>query len=325
MIVSKTPLRVSFFGGGTDALKYIEGSGWGAVLSTTVQSYVYVAISRNFYGNVRAYYTGAFEAVKNVGELQNKYIREILKSAGIENGVDVYVTTDSVAKGGGLGGSAALMVGLLNSAHAFMGKRKGPAELEAEATRLGTDKNGIGDTTGRQDQAAAAFGGFNVMKFFRDGRVEAEPLKCGRETLGTLEGRLVQFYLGGSRSASEILFRQEKKIADELELRTELRSQVDVGRRLLEAGKLDDFGKLLNGAWELKKRISGVSNPEIDKYYASALKAGALGGKLSGAGGTGFLLFYCPDGTKDGVRKALSGLKEVSLKFEPRGTTLATV
>jgi len=325
MIISKTPLRVSFFGGGTDALKYIESAGWGAVLNTTIQNYVYVTITNNFYGNVRAYYTGAFEAIKNVSELQNKYVREIMKEDGISGGVDICVTTDSVSKGGGLGGSAALMVGLINAAHAFNGKRKDAAFLEAEATRLGTDRNRIGDTTGRQDQAATAFGGFNVIKFFKDGRVVVEPVKCDKKTLALLESRLLQFYLGGTRSASELLFKQETKIADEMELRTKMRDQVDAGRKLLEADKLDEFGKLLDEAWKLKKKIGGVSNPDVDKYYDKAIKAGALGGKLSGAGGTGFLTFYCPDGTEKAVRKALVDLKEIKLKFEPSGSKVIEV
>lgn len=294
----------------------------GAVLSTGIDRYMYLSSHRFFEpGQIRAKYSQT-ETVEKVSELKHPIIRTALEVMGIHGGIEISSIAD-VPSGTGMGSSSSFTVGLLHNLAVWSGRYLSKDELARMACEIEIEK--LGEPIGKQDQYAAAFGGLNLIEFMPDGSVRVEPQHMAQERKTVLESRLLMYYTGTQRSASAILSEQKQNVAqkDKFAALSEMVSLVYELRKVLYGGDLDDFGRILHQNWELKRALaSGISNGAIDQAYDAALKAGALGGKLLGAGGGGFLLFYCREECQAAVNHALSGLRPFAFRFENEGSKL---
>ncbi len=324
MIISKTPLRASFFGGGTDFKDYYENSsyGYGSVISTALNMYVYIMVCKRFDSHIRVCYTKN-EFVDSVDQIEHNIIREALKIVGIENGIDIVYSADIPlsSAGVGLASSSALAVGVLNALYTYKGEYASPEKLARMACEIEIGR--MGNPIGIQDQYACAYGGFRVYKFWADGKVSAMPVSASREHIKALQDKLMLYYTGLTRISSEILAEQKENIADKNTVLDQMLEMVDDAEKIISKGNLDQWGEMLDEAWNLKRSLaSKISNPDIDFMYERAKNAGATGGKVLGAGGGGFLLLYVPDESKENVRKALKDYKEVDFEFENEGSRI---
>lgn len=324
MIITRTPFRVSFAGGGSDLPSFYRRHD-GCVLSMTINKYMYVSIHPTFNRDETVVKYSKTEIVHNVREIQHPIARQLLLDYGID-GVEIVSTAD-VPAGTGLSTSSAYTVGLIHALNAFRGKLRSQERIAREACELEIEK--LGEPIGKQDQYGTAVGGLKFIRFRQDDSVEVEPLVVSRQTLDELEGNLLLFYTGLTHSAGEILQEQNKNVAGEDKKFQNLVKMTELAYELREAvvaGKLDDFGRILNENWLLKRELaSQISNDRIGKYYDLAMKSGALGGKLLGAGGGGFLLFYCPREKQKRLRSALSDLWELPFAMESSGTKIIYV
>ena len=324
MVISKTPLRMSFFGGGTDFKDYYENSkfGYGATISTAVNMYLYITVNKRMDKKIRLVYQSG-ELVDNVDEIKHNIIRNALKIVGIENGIEIIYTADLPIAGVGIGmaSSSAMSVGLLNALHAFKGEYASPEQLAKEACKLEIEM--MQQPIGIQDQYAVAYGGFNRYKFERDGNVVVEPVICDINVLKNLKSNLMLFFTGITRDSGTILGEQKKNINDKTNQLDKLVLAVDEAYQALQNKDIDRWGCMLDETWKTKKQLaSKISNPIIDKMYNDAISAGALGGKVLGAGGGGFLLLYVPKCAKDDVRKALKNYDEIKFDFSSYGSQI---
>lgn len=324
MIISKTPLRASFFGGGTDFRDYYENSkyGYGSVISTALNMYVYIMVCKRFDSKIRVCYTKN-EFVDSVDQIQHNIIREALKIVGIENGIDIVYSADipMSSAGVGLASSSALAVGVLNALYAYKGEYASPEKLARMACEIEISK--MRNPIGVQDQYACAYGGFRIYKFWADGKVSATPVSVPRKNMKTLQNNLVLYYTGLTRISSEILAEQKENIEDKNSTLDQMLEMVGDAETVLGKGDLDQWGKMLDKAWDMKRSLaSKISNSDIDSMYEKAKIAGAAGGKILGAGGGGFLLLYVSDENKEGVRNAMKGYKEVDFEFENEGSRI---
>ena len=321
MIITRTPFRVSFIGGGSDIPDFYSQS-TGAVLSTTINKYMYISSHRFFEPDkIRVKYSKT-ETVGDVDDLEHPILREVFKQFGIRGGLEVSSIAD-VPSGTGLGSSSSFTVGLLHNLNIIRNKIVTKDMLASEACRMEIDL--LKEPIGKQDQYAAAFGGLNVFRFKSNGEVLVEPIHQQKEVLEQLEKNLLMFYTGDQRSASHILSEQKRNIQEieKLESLKKMVALVDEAKKVIFSGRLDEFGNILHQNWLLKKSLaSGITNSSIDLAYDAAMKAGALGGKLLGAGGGGFLLFYCPPQAQAKVVGALKGLRKFDFKFENEGSKL---
>lgn len=324
MIISRTPLRISLAGGGSDLEEYYK-TGCGAVVSTAIDKYVYITVNKKFDDMIRISYSKT-EIVDSVDDLEHHVIRESLKMLGINKKIEVVYMGDIPlgSAGVGLGSSSGLAVGLLNALYAFNGLHASAERLAAEACKIEIDV--LGHPIGKQDQYISAYGGFNYIQFNKDGTVFVDPIICNSETKKLLQNKLMMFYTGITRVSSTILDEQKKNTSLNLEV---LDKMVDLARDLrdqLVCNKVGQIGDILHEGWLLKKKLaSGISTSKIDEYYEKARKAGASGGKILGAGAGGFLLLYCNEKYQAKVREALSDLKESLFQFEPQGSKIIYV
>lgn len=324
MIISKTPLRMSFFGGGSDFRDYYEKSrfGYGKTISTAIDMYVYITINKRFDDKLHIIYTKN-ELVDCVDDIEHNIIRNALKIVGIEKGVEVIYMADIPIAGVGIGlaSSSALSVGVLNAMHAFKGEYVSPAQLAKEACYLEIEM--MKQPIGIQDQYAVAYGGFNQYTFNRYGNVGVEPLICPKQIIENLQGKLMLFFTGITRDSGSVLQEQKSNISERMQqLDTMVRFAEDAYLKISQ-NCLDDFGRMLDTAWQTKKQLAGkVSNRGIDKMYYRAISAGALGGKILGAGGGGFLLLYVPPEKQEDVKQALSDYRYVPFKFVNQGSQI---
>lgn len=317
MIVIQTPLRLSFFGGGTDFREYFVESG-GAVLTTAINRYIFVILKRRFDDKIRVGYSTT-EMVDNIDEIHHELVREALRKTGISHGVEIATMADIPSQGSGLGSSSTVTVGLLNAMYQYLGEPRDIDTLAREACEIEIDI--LRKPIGVQDQYIAAYGGQRIFRFNRGGSVTVETLRFDEVQLRQLSQNLLLFYTGGTRKAESILTEQRNNIADRTAVLDGLKALVDEAAGCLSAGCYDDFGVLLDKGWQLKKQMaSRISNNEIEDMYAAARRGGALGGKLAGAGGSGFLLLYCRPEKHDSVRAALNGAQELSFDLEPFGS-----
>lgn len=316
MIISKTPLRISFAGGGTDIDSYYK-TGYGAVVSAAINKHIYVTVHKRFDNSLRVGYSKT-EVVNHADELEHDIVKACLEMVGIDNGVEI-TSVGEVPAGTGMGSSSTLTVGLLNALYSYVGQRLSAYELMEKACRIEIDI--LKQPIGKQDQAAAAFGGLNYFIFRSDGSVKKERIELSQEDFKRLESRLVLFYTGSTHSAGTILKEQKENTYKHLEIMNEMRDQAGWLKKKLEGeGFGAYFGDMLRQAWERKKILSEeISNPEIDRIYDLGLQAGALGGKLLGAGGGGFLLFYCEENRQDQLKKAL-GLQQLYFRVARYGS-----
>jgi D-glycero-alpha-D-manno-heptose-7-phosphate kinase len=323
MIIARSPLRVTLGGGGTDLPSYYEKSG-GFLIAAAIDKYVYITLHDNFTPDLIVKYS-RLERVADAGKVEHPIIREAFAMLGMDGcGLELASMAD-IPAGTGLGSSGSFTTALLKTLHAYKKNLIHPAELAAQACDI--ELNRLKEPIGKQDQYIAAYGGVTCFKFLSDGKVEAWPLKISNETRDNLEDNLLLFFTGYSRSASAILKEQDQKskqadaaMIENLHFVKELGQQ---SQRALESGNLSEFARLMDVHWQRKKqRSGGMSNSKINDWYELAMASGALGGKLIGAGGGGFLMFYAED--KARLRHAMrqAGLKEVRFRFDFEGTKL---
>jgi len=322
MIISRTPLRISFAGGGTDLRAFYKRE-WGAVVSTAIDKYMYVTVNKRFDDTIRLSYTKT-EIVDDVEKLKHELVREAMKLTGVTSGIEITTIAD-IPAGTGLGSSSSLTVGVLNALYAFRGKHKSAESLAREACQIEIDI--VGEPIGKQDQYIAAYGGLKYIEFRPDENVYVDPILCHHKTKEKLEKRLMLFYTGLARKAGLILAKQKANTGKEFETLKKMRQiAIDIKNSVSEKYFLDKFGDFLHRNWELKKKlVKEISNPAINFYYWKALEAGAEGGKLLGAGGGGFLLFSYKERTQNKVRQAQRNLKECSFQLEPQGSKIIYV
>lgn len=325
MIISQTPLRMSFVGGGSDLAAYYRRHG-GAVVSTAIDQYVYVTVNRKFDERIRVSYSQT-EEVGSVRSVRHPLVRESLRQVGVKGGVEITSIADVPSRGTGLGSSSSFTVGLLHALHAWRGEYRSAEQLAREACEIEIER--CGEPIGKQDQYAAAYGGLNFIEFYPDERVSVQPIVCRPELLRELQSRLLVFYTGITRPAAKVLEEKQRRIATEASKQAVLGRMVELARTLraeLQGHNLAAFGEILHENWELKKRLArDVSSARIDAWYEAARRAGAIGGKILGAGSGGFLLFFAPPTRHEAIRRALSTLRPVPMRFEPQGSRILFV
>ncbi len=316
MIVVQTPLRISFLGGGTDFEDFYLNHG-GAVLSTAIDKYVFVIVKERFDDMIYVNYSKK-EIVDSFDKLEHELVREAMRITGVINGVEITTLADVLASGTGLGSSSSITVGLLQALYAYQGELKTAETLAREACKIEIDT--LGKPIGKQDQYIAAYGNMQFITFNNSG-VKLDKVKLSSEDKRKLNDSLLLFYSGVSRKSHEVLSEQKANINQRLETFFEMRGLAFKAKAAILAGAFDELGKLLDRGWKLKKQLAcKISNAQIDEIYEAALRAGAIGGKITGSGGGGFLLFYCPKERQDEVRKALKGLREFPFRFEQDGS-----
>jgi len=323
MIISRTPFRVSLFGGGTDLPQWYLRHG-GAVIGGAIDKYCYISLRAlpPFFDHKHRIVYSSIELVNKIEDIRHPAVRAVLGEMGVEAGLEIHHDGDLPARSG-LGSSSSFTVGLLNALYAYRGRMIGKQALALEAIRI--EQQVIGEHVGSQDQMWAAHGGLNRIDFRPDGDIDVTPLIVPRDRRDALQQRLVLYFTGQARFASNV---EKDKIAN-LDKRQselgELRALVDEAAGILcaDGGDIDDIGRLLHQGWMLKRSLSaGVSNPAVDEMYQAALDAGALGGKLLGAGGGGFLLLYVSPEKQAAVRARLQGHIAIAFRFEAGGSRI---
>lgn len=317
MIITQTPIRVSLLGGGTDFREYFLREG-GCVLTSALDKYIYVIIKERFDNKIRVGYTQT-EMVDHVDEVEHDLVRECLRKTGITKRIEISTMADIPSAGSGLGSSSTVTVGLLNAMYTYLGTPKDQETLAREACEIEIDR--LGSPIGVQDQYIAAYGGQRFVHFQRNGCIKVERISISIDQTRRLNQNLMLFYTNVTRRANSVLTEQRHNIDARMDVLHGLKQLAHEARCCIEAGEFDELGRLLDKSWHLKKQMaSGISNSMLDEIYEIAMRAGALGGKISGAGGGGFLLLYCPRHKQDDVRIALSHLTELPFHLERDGT-----
>jgi len=291
MIITRTPFRVSFAGGGSDLKEFYARNGYGAVIGAAIRKYMYIVIHPYFQDKIRIKYSRT-EDVESAEEVEHPLVRESLKKVKIEKGIEIASFAD-VSAGTGLGSSSAFTVGLLHALYAYKGKRVSRERLAKEACEIEIDI--LGEPIGKQDQYMAAYGGVNHIKFNGDGSVKVSPVGIKTQARKKLEKNLYLYYIGGSRKSGDILEEQMNNMSkgDKFENMRKMVDLVEKIKKALHAGDIDSVGNMLHEGWMYKKRMAnGITNDSIDRIYDKFMRYGTIGGKLLGAGGAGFLLIY---------------------------------
>ncbi len=324
MIITKTPLRLPLGGGGTDLPEYYSRFG-SHLVTAAIDQHIWVFLQSWFEDGIKVGYTKS-EIVRQVGEIQHPVVREALRLVGISSHLEI-LSMAELPSNTGLGSSAVYTVGLLHALYAYQGRRIEPGELAELGCRLQMEV--LGEAGGKQDQYAAAFGGLLRLDIDRDGRVQARRLEVAPEVVEELENNLLYFNTGLRHDAKQMQSGHARALQERQSQPTEALHRIgEIGWAVEEAlleGELERFGLLLDEHWRSKRQVSGdITNPLVDACYQAARQAGALGGKLMGAGGGGFLMFYCPNEKKPAVRRAMrgQGLQEVRFRFELEGSTV---
>jgi D-glycero-alpha-D-manno-heptose-7-phosphate kinase len=322
MFISRTPFRVSFVGGGTDLPSFYQRQS-GAVISMSVDKYVYITVNRRFDDTLRLSYSQT-EIVESLDQVRHPLFRETIRHTGLASGLEITSIAD-VPSGTGLGSSSSFAVGLLQALYAYQGKYKPAGELADEACRLEIDI--LGEPIGKQDQYAAAHGGLRRYDFNPDGSVYVHPVICSNQTKAALLERVMFFYLGGVRDARQVLTEQSNNTEQKLVFLKRIRCLVDAFWNVLVRGNgVGEVGEILHETWACKKQLaSQVSNSAIDDLYDRARRAGAAGGKLLGAGMGGFLMLFCEPDRQNAVRDELKAIREVHFGLEPEGSRIIYV
>lgn len=319
MVITKTPFRVSLCGGGSDIPAFYEKHG-GCVISTTINKYMYITSHPSFNSKNTVVKYSKTESVDDLNKIEHSIFRECLKQEGLE-GLELTSIAD-IPQGTGLGSSSSFTVGLIKNLKCY--KREYISDHDVAEAACEMEINKLGNPIGKQDQYAAAYGGLNYYQFNKDGSVVVEPVLMSHDAFKQLEKNLIMLYVGGEHSASEILKEQSANVKSGdkeagqkriVELTHELKYE-------LEHDNIDFVGKALHENWLIKKTLaSGISNPKFDEWYEKAINSGALGGKILGAGGSGFFLFYVPENKQEQFKKTMNELPEMEFKFDHQGTT----
>ena len=322
MIITKTPFRVSFCGGGSDMPDFYRKHE-GCVLSTSINKYMYISIHPYFNENQTALKYSQNEIVDDIGQIKHRIMRQVLADMNV-SGVEIVSTAD-VPSGTGLGSSSSFTVGLLHTLNCYKGKYVSQRKLAEEACRVEIEK--LGAPIGKQDQYAAACGGLNMITFHQNDEVTVEPIIMDKNTCRVLEDNLIMFYTGITHDANQILAEQKQNIS-QTDKTNNLIRMCDLAKEMkssLEHNDISEFGRILNEGWQLKRKLaSGISEQTIDDMYEKAMQNGAVGGKLLGAGGGGFLLFYCEKERQAQLERAL-GLRRFDFHFEFDGTSVVYI
>jgi D-glycero-alpha-D-manno-heptose-7-phosphate kinase len=317
MIITQTPLRISFAGGGTDFPDFYEKYG-GCVVSSAIDKYVYCIVKERFDDKIYVNWSKK-EIVDSVDQIEHELVREAMRKVGVTKAVEISFLSDIPAEGSGLGSSSSVTVGVLNALYHFVGATPTAEQLAREACEI--EINILGKPIGVQDQYIAAFGGLRCFQFGPGKAVKVESLRVSRHALEDLDIMLMSFFTGQTRQAAGILTEQKANIAARIAVLQQMAAQARQVRSLLEAGDVTAFGRLLHEAWTAKRQLaSGISNTATDQLYERAIQAGALGGKISGAGGGGFFLLCVPSEKRQAVRHALRDLREMPFRLERGGT-----
>jgi D-glycero-alpha-D-manno-heptose-7-phosphate kinase len=317
LIIVQTPLRISLFGGGTDFPSFFMEEG-GCVLSSAIDKFIFVAIKERFDSKLRIGYTQA-EMVDEIDQIRHELIRESLRLTGIERGVEITTMGDIPSEGSGLGSSSTVTVGALHAMYTYRGEIISAERLAREACAIEIET--LKKPIGVQDQYIAAYGGLRYFEFLPGGEVRSEKIKISPEAQRVLNDNFLLFFTGTTRQSSSILKEQTNNIKDRLSELREIKQMTCQARSDIEKGNFDALGVLIHQSWQLKKRLAGtISNGHINEIYESARRAGATGGKITGAGGGGFLLLYVPYKHQNKVRTALNGLQELPFRLEADGT-----
>lgn len=319
MIISRTPFRISFAGGGTDLPAFYEED-YGAVFSLTLKKYLYVNVSQRFEPTIRVSYSKT-EITETVEQLEHTIVKEALRKTGLADSIEV-VTISDIPAGTGMGSSSSLTVGVLKALYGHNGYLTTAEQLAEEACEIEMDI--LQKPIGKQDQYSAAFGGINYIKFNANGTVNVEPIVCSRSTIEDLESQIVLYYTGQKRSADQILQKQSAGTKEKLSVLKQMR---DIAFEMTQAltGRVDmnQFASLLHEGWLLKKSLGfGIANPQINDLYDTAMKLGARGGKLLGAGGGGFLLIMAPKDVHSKISDVFGNPKQIPLEVEPIGSQI---
>ncbi len=320
MIITRAPFRVSFCGGGSDLPSFYENYG-GCVLSTTIRKYMYLTIHNYFEKDKIVLKYSQTETVRDAAEIRHRIFKQCLSDFGLK-GIEISSMAD-IPAGTGLGSSSTFTVALLHLLYTYTGQYVSKYKLAKEACMVEIEK--LGEPIGKQDQFAAAFGGLKFYEFMPNGFVNVEPVIMQPASYHKLEGNLQMFYLGGIHSASAILKEQSENIktSDKVEAQQKMCVITRNLKKELQGNNVDAMGELLHENWTLKKTLAaGISNPLIDEIYETAMAAGAGGGKLLGAGGAGFMLFYVPESKQKAVREALSRLREMDFEMDNSGASI---
>ncbi len=318
MIITQTPLRISFAGGGTDFAGFYKEDE-GCVISSAIDKYIYIIVKERFDRKIRVGYSRT-EMVDSVDEIEHELVREALRMTGIDHGIEIATMADIPSEGSGLGSSSTVTVGLLNALYTYKGEIVPAERLASEACKIEIDI--LGKPIGKQDQYIAAYGGLRFIRFKMDDTVDVERVEISPERRRELNDSLLLFFTGVTRKAGGILQEQKANIEDKRETLRRMKAQAtEIHQAILNGAPMIRIGRVLHQGWEFKRQLAGsISNPEIDQMYEAALDAGATGGKIAGAGGGGFLLLFCPPDRQARVRQALSHLRELSFNLERDGT-----
>jgi D-glycero-alpha-D-manno-heptose-7-phosphate kinase len=313
----QTPLRISLLGGGTDFPSFFLEEG-GCVLSSAIDKYIFVTIKERFDSKLRIGYTQT-EMVDTVDEIHHELIREALRLTGIDRGVEITTMGDIPSEGSGLGSSSTVTVGALHAMYSYLGELVSAERLAREACSIEIDI--LRKPIGIQDQYIAAYGGLRFFEFSTSGEVRSELVSVSPEAKRALNQNFMLFFTGVSRQSSSILQEQSSNMKNRLDELREIKEMAHQARQELIKGNIDALGLLIHQAWEVKKRLANsISNSQINEVYEAARRSGALGGKLAGAGGGGFLLLYVPYECQEKVRSALHGLQELPFRLEADGS-----
>lgn len=319
MIITKTPFRISFVGGGTDFEDFYRRYP-GRVLSTSINKYIYVGINPKFDGAIRISYSKT-ENVEHRNQIEHPLVRAALEEVGIEKGIEITSVGDIPSQGTGLGSSSSFTVGLLNGLYSFLGKYISPDVLAEKACQIEINK--AKSPIGKQDQYAAAFGGLNLITFNMDGKIDVEPVYLAPKLKEDFQNHLLLFYTGVQREAKLILSEQKENIGKKFEILKRLSDLVPVFKTSLERSDFQRMGEILHQNWLMKQELaSGITNFEIDEMYKKALTADAWGGKILGAGGGGFLLIMAAPERHEIIKKALNNYSAVPFRFSEAGSRI---
>lgn len=319
MIITQTPLRISFLGGGTDFPDFYRKYG-GYVVTTAIDKYVYCIVKQRFDKQIYVNYS-IKEIVNTVDELKHELVREAMRKTGVTEGVEITFLSDIPAAGSGLGSSSSVTVGVLNALYQYQGQAVEAERLAREACEIEIEI--LGKPIGVQDQYIAAYGGVRTLEFMKSGLVVADKVDMSEQSFDDLHKHMMVFFTGKTRQAASILSEQKSNIEKKNKVLLEMAGQGREAKKLLEKGDIAKLGKLMDEGWKLKKTLaSKISDPEIDKVYAAAKRAGAYGGKISGAGGGGFLTLFVPTEKRNGVRKAMAGMREMPIGLSRDGSKI---
>ncbi|HXY12357.1 MAG TPA: GHMP kinase [Thermoplasmata archaeon] len=323
MIITRTPLRISFAGGGTDLPAFYRAYGGGAVTSAAIDRYIHVLVNQKFDKSIRVAYSRT-ENVDRLDDLQHGLVREAMRVTGVHDSLEVHTIADIPGEGTGLGSSSTLTVGLLNALYAYRGVLKDPAELAEEACRIEIDR--LRGSAGKQDQYIAAFGGVQYFDFHEDDTVRASPIPLSAADRESLSDHISLFYTGITRRAEGILSDQSARTADNKDSLVRMRDLAREARKAIVGRDWARLGSVLDEGWQLKRGLSkGISNDAIDQQYAAAKGAGAYGGKITGAGGGGFLLLLHPPERSRQIAEALSPMARLPVRIIPEGSRILFV